>query len=87
MGYDLIKEHILEVDKTGEGRYTELMGSDLGYIYCWDGDNTTKRLSERNPSYYYRLRFLEYVKTKGESRYRIATDTIEAVYRDGKRIE
>jgi len=82
--YKIIDEYITSVDKTGKGYYVELTGLD--YSDCW-GRDMVQMLSEKNPDYYYQIRFREYLKTKGESKYRIVTDFVKSIYHDGERIK
>lgn len=81
--YEIIEERIISVDKTGKGRYTELMGLD--YTDCWAGG--IQELSEKNLNYYYQSRWVEYLKKEGERDYRIVSDFIESIYHGGERIK
>ena len=82
--YEIIDEYTISVDKTGKGHYVELMGLD--YSDCW-GTNMIQILSEKNPDYYYQMRWREYLKMKGQRNYRIVTDVIESIYHSGERIK
>jgi hypothetical protein len=83
--YKIIDEHTILVDKTGKGHYAELMGSD--YSDCWEGNVSIQGLSEKNPDYYYQMRWRQYLKKKGQRNYHIVTDVIESIYRGGERIK
>lgn len=82
--YEIVEERTISVDKTGKGHYVELMGLD--YTDCWEGV-PIKTLSEKNPDYYYQMRWREYLRVKGQHNYRIVTDVIESIYHGGERIK
>ena len=82
--YKIIEERTILVDKTGKGRYVELMGLD--YSDNWPESSTIGGLSEMNPNYYYQMRFREYLKRRGERKYQIVSDFIESIYHEGERI-